>query len=57
VSGASASCCRSSAARIALLSGHPTITALFVGTALVATSVGITRRVLEEQGCSVNASR
>ena len=37
-------------AALALLSGHPTITALFVGTALVATSVGITARVLEEQG-------
>ncbi|HEV8655107.1 MAG TPA: cation:proton antiporter [Candidatus Limnocylindria bacterium] len=37
-------------AAIALISGHPTITALFVGTALVATSVGITARVLEEQG-------
>ena len=37
-------------AAIALISGQPTITALFVGTALVATSVGITARVLEEQG-------
>lgn len=37
-------------AALALLSGHQTITALFVGTALVATSVGITARVLEEQG-------
>jgi Kef-type K+ transport system membrane component KefB len=37
-------------AAIALVSGHQTITALFVGTALVATSVGITARVLEEQG-------
>jgi Kef-type K+ transport system membrane component KefB len=37
-------------AAIAAISGHQTITALFVGTALVATSVGITARVLEEQG-------
>ncbi|HEV8534469.1 MAG TPA: cation:proton antiporter [Candidatus Limnocylindria bacterium] len=36
-------------AGLALLSGHVTITALFVGTALVATSVGITARVLEEK--------
>ena len=35
---------------ISYFSGHPLITALFVGTALVATSVGITARVLEEQG-------
>jgi Kef-type K+ transport system membrane component KefB len=37
-------------AAIASMSGYQTITALFVGTALVATSVGITARVLEEQG-------
>ena len=37
-------------AALALISGHMTITALFVGTALVATSVGITARVLEELG-------
>ncbi|MEX2047737.1 MAG: cation:proton antiporter [Chloroflexota bacterium] len=37
-------------ASIALLTGEMTITALFVGTALVATSVGITARILEEQG-------
>lgn len=32
------------------LTGHPTPTALFVGTALVATSVGITARVLSDLG-------
>lgn len=37
-------------AALAALTGHDSITALFVGTALVATSVGITARVLEEQG-------
>ncbi len=37
-------------AAIALLTGHMTITALFVGTALVATSVGITAQVLAELG-------
>lgn len=37
-------------AALAALTGHTSITALFVGTALVATSVGITARVLEEQG-------
>jgi len=36
-------------AALSALTGHQTITALFVGTALVATSVGITARVLEEQ--------
>lgn len=37
-------------AALALATGHATITALFVGTALVATSVGITARVLAELG-------
>jgi Kef-type K+ transport system membrane component KefB len=37
-------------AALSLLTGHMTITALFIGTALVATSVGITARVLEELG-------
>ena len=32
------------------LTGHQTVTALFVGTALVATSVGITARVLQDVG-------
>ncbi len=37
-------------AAIAAISGHQTITALFVGTALVATSVGITAQVMAELG-------
>jgi Kef-type K+ transport system membrane component KefB len=35
---------------LSLASGHATIPAFFIGTALVATSVGITARVLEEKG-------
>ncbi len=37
-------------AGLSLLSGHTTPTALFIGTALVATSVGITARVLSDVG-------
>jgi Kef-type K+ transport system membrane component KefB len=37
-------------AALSLATGHATIPAFFVGTALVATSVGITARVLEDKG-------
>jgi Kef-type K+ transport system membrane component KefB len=36
---------------VALFLGAPTIEAVFIGTALVATSVGITARVLADLGC------